>query len=304
MARFVQMLPKSGIYADHSFMIVPKSGFNLVYLRDGKDFAIAHDARIIVHEVKFHEVERIAKEYVSTRSGGSDAADRLLGLRTAMYDSVGAAAAGKLLQVRANGSGLPTLTAKRGTAAVKLDVAILRRKEVAVAFKFVKHTTAGRALKELTKYTPAHAQDWIDKLNWIFGAQANVHFKTIGADWISLKTTASQPMTTEEFRKTLVPLKHIGAALTCFMVGKYKGSATGSDAAGSYLPTEGVCVLDDGPTYGIFDDLNYDSFIGVMAHEFGHFAGLAHHDRGRFLMSRGIETLDLDKQHVSDLNPW
>lgn len=304
MARFVQMLPKSGIFADQNFMTVPKSGFNLVYLRDGKNFDITHDDRIAVHEVAFDEVEMIAKAYMSTRDAGADSVDRLLRLRTAMYGSVGAAASGKLLQVKAKGDRLPVLSAKRGGAEVRLDVAILKRKELAVAFKFVKHTTSSRAVQALTRYTPADAQGWIDKLNWIFGAQANVYFKLVSADWISLKTTASQPMTFEEFGKTLVPQKHIGAAMTCFLIGKYKGSATGSDAAGSFSPSQRVTVLDDGPTYGIFDDSDYDSFIGVMAHEFGHFAGLGHHDRARVMMSRGIETLDFDKQIINDINPW
>ncbi len=304
MARFVQMLPKSGIYADQNFMIAPKSGFNLVYLRDGKDFDITHDNRIDVHEVTFGDVETIAKAYMSTRAAGSEGADRLLQLRTAMYGGVGATASGKLLQVRANGAGIPILAVRRGTTELRLDVAIMKRKEFSVAFKFVKHTTSGKAVMPLTTYAPTDAQGWIDQLNWIYGAQVNVHFKLVGADWISLKTTASQPMTFEEFARTLVPQKHIGAAMTCFLVGRYKGSATGSDAAGSYSSMHRVCVLDDGPTYGVFDDSDYDSFIGVMAHEFGHFAGLAHHNRGRFMMSTGIETLDFDKQLVSDINPW
>ena len=146
MARFVQMLPKSGIFADQNFMTVPKGGFNLIYLRDGKDFDITHDNRIDVHEVTFGEVDTIAKAYMSTRAAGSDGADRLLRLRTVMFDSVAAKAKGKLLQVRANGAGIPVLTARDGTHELRLDVAIMKRKEYSVAFKFVKHTTSANAI--------------------------------------------------------------------------------------------------------------------------------------------------------------
>ena len=45
MARFVQMLPKSRVYADPNFMIAPQRGFNLVCLREGKDYRIERNKR-------------------------------------------------------------------------------------------------------------------------------------------------------------------------------------------------------------------------------------------------------------------
>ncbi|MBC7842844.1 MAG: hypothetical protein H7099_11050 [Gemmatimonadaceae bacterium] len=304
MARFVQMLQKSGVFADQNFMIVPQGGFNLVYLRDSAGFQIMHDRRLKVHDVKADQVERIATEYLRAREGSPGSIDRLLQLRTVMHNSVNKSARGKLLQVWANGSGIPVLTAKSGTVSLKLDVAILRRKEYTVSFKFLKHTMPAGALVPATTLTTESTSTWMNKLNWIFGAQANVYFKSIDAAWVTLRTTASQPMTFEEFEQSLIPHKHKDAALTCFLVGKYKGANSGSEAAGTYSPSHKVCVLDDGPTHGIFDDLNFDSFIGVMAHEFTHFAGGNHHNRGRFLMSHGIETLDFDKQLVVELNAW
>ena len=46
MPRFVQFLQQSGVYAEQSFMIVPRPGFNLVCLRDGKDVHLSHDRSI------------------------------------------------------------------------------------------------------------------------------------------------------------------------------------------------------------------------------------------------------------------
>ena len=304
MARFVQMLVKSGVFTDQNFMIVPQGGFNLVYLRDAAGFQIAHDRRLKVHEVKSEQVERIATEYLRSREGSAGSVDRLLRLRTAMHNGVSKSARGKLLQVWANGSGLPVLTAKSGTASLKLDVAILRRKEYTVSFKFLKHTTQSGALLPATTWTTASASTWVTQLNWIFGAQANVYFKLIDADWVTLRTTASQPMTFEEFERTLIPLKHKNADLTCFLVGKYQGAASGAEAAGTYSIPHKVCVLDDGPFPALFDDWDFDSFTGLMAHEFTHFAGGNHHNRGRLLMSHRIETLDFDKQLVVELNAW
>jgi hypothetical protein len=304
MAYFVQMMEKAGVYPAENFMIVPRGGFNLCYLRDGKDYRISHDARLDVHEVKFDEIERIAKDFMGARASGHDAAGRLLGLRTTMYGSVGPQASGKLLLVRANGRGLPSLTASRGRAEVKLEVGIMERKEKTVAFKFLKHTNAAGSTVPVTVNSPGNAQEWVHKLNWIFGAQANVYFKPIATDWVSIGRPVAQPMTAGEFKQSIVPHKHATADLTCFLVGKYKGDEHGTEAAGTYFPDHKVCVLDDGPVPGIFDDSTYDSFIGVMAHEFAHFLGGGHHNRGRFLMSNATETLELDKQLVIQLNHW
>ena len=304
MARFVQMLQKSGVYSDQNFMIVPQHGFNLVALRDGKDYRIDYDNRLDVQEVRFNQVDRIANEYVQKRAGGQESIDQLTRLRTSMYGTIAPAARAKLLQVSAKGAGIPVIKAKHGSIEVRLDVGILRRKEFSVAFKLVKHMNSQGAMVPLTKFQTGDVQRWIDQLNWIFGAQTNIYFKLVGAEWVPIRRTLGQPMNADVFKKTLVPYKHGSANLTCFLVGKYKGDETGTHAAGTYFGPEKVCVVDDGPHQGIFDDWTYDSFVGVMAHEFAHFLGGPHHSRGPLLLSRGIETCELDKQLVAQLNPW
>lgn len=304
MAYFVQMMAKSGVYPDENFMVVPDRGFNLCYLREGKEFKISHDARLDVREVQFEDIERIAKDYMSARAGGYHAADRLLGLRTAMYHSVGAQVNGKLLKVQAKGTGIPVLLASNGSSQVKLDVGIMRRKEFTVAFKLLKHRNAAGATVAATRNTPADAREWVERLNWIFGAQANVYFKLLAADWMSVEQTLSQPMNSAEFQSRFIQHKHPTAQLTCFLVGKYRGDDQGAHAAGTFFTHHRVCVLDDGPHSGLFADLVYDSFTGVMAHEFAHFLGGAHHTRRMCLMSGGTETLELDKQLVIQINNW
>jgi hypothetical protein len=304
MARFVQMLERSGVYSDQNFMIVPQAGFNLVYLREGKGYRIAHDQRLRVREVQFNEVEQIANEYVHKRAFGQSSTDQLLRLRTTMYGSVARTATGKLLKVSAIGAGIPIITARHENNEVKLDVAILRRKDFFISFKLVKHLNSHGAMVPLTKFDTAEAQRWIDQLNGIFGAQTNIYFKLAGAEWVSIGQTLGQPMSAEVFKQTFLKQRHATAALTCFLVGKYKGDATGTHAAGSYFGQEKVCVLDDGPHPELFDSWTSDSFIGVMAHEVAHFLGGSHHSRGNLLMSTGIESYELDKQLVKQLNPW
>lgn len=286
-------------------MIVPKGGFNLVALVEGKDYSVNHDNRLDVQEVGFAQVDRTANEYIDKRAVGQDRGDMLTRLRTAMYGTIASTdRPSKVLKVSARGAGIPIITAKRGNINVKLDAAILRRKEFTVAFKLLKHMNGQGAMVPLTKFNTTDVQTWIDKLNWIFGAQTNIYFKLTGADWVLIAKTLGQPMSAAVFKDTVAQHKNGSADLTCFLVGKYKGDEHGVHAAGSHFGPEKVCVVDDGPHREFFNDWTYDSFVGLMAHEFTHFLGGDHHNRGPFLMSNQIETCDFDKQLVALLNPW
>jgi hypothetical protein len=190
MARFVQLLKKSGVYSNQNFMIVPSNGFNLVALLDAKDFRLEHDARLDVKEVRMDDVDRIANEYVATRATGPEKADLGLRLRTAMYGTVPfSTRSSKVLKVSAKGAGIPIVKARRDNVEVRMDAAILRRKEFTVAFRFVKHNNGS------TKFNTTDADTWINKLNWIFGAQANIYFKLLNATWVTIPKALGSPMT-------------------------------------------------------------------------------------------------------------
>jgi hypothetical protein len=311
MASFVQFLQRSGVFAAQDFMIVPRGGFNLVCLRDSKDVHLSYDrGRLEVEDVRLEHVERVAQEYISIRfrqAKSQERADELLRLRTALFTTARPDGLARGLKVTAKGVGLPELKALRGSMVTRLDVAILPRKDYTIAFKFLRHLDPSGKVINATKWTPEDVPWFLTKLNWTFGAQANIFFTSADAAWITVQKALGPKVSRDDFRKYVVPLKKDGADLTCFLVGDYDAMA--SEAAGQYLPDQQVCVVVDQGNPPVFD--HGEAFIGVMAHEVGHFlhhkrkhAGSGHHDRSGILLSSGMESLSLDKQLVGDLNAW
>jgi hypothetical protein len=316
MPTFTEFLQYSGVFAAQSFMIVPREGFNLVCLRDSKDVHLLYNVNLLqVDIVHFDDVERVAQEYIITRYGkqsSQERDDQLLRLRTALYPTApqmgGPEGLARALKVSAKGGGrFQELKAMRGNAGIRLDVAILPRKEFTIAFKFLKHLDQSGNVINATDRTPAGAPWLLTRLNWTFGAQANIFFTLIDATWITVQKALGPKISRDVFRTDIVPLKSPGADLTCFVVGDY--DAMSSEAAGEYLPDEDVCVVVDQGNPAVFDV--GEAFIGVVAHEVGHFLhnkrdlpGSGHHDRDGILLSVGRESLSLDKQLVSDLTAW
>lgn len=311
MPSFVQFLQRSGVYAQQSFMTVPRRGFNLVCLRDSKDVALSYDHdRLQVDDVRFEDVERVALEYIDIRYGkqkSQERDDQLLRLRTALFATASPKGLARGLKVTAKGIGIPELKAMRGNLGIKLDVAILPRKDFTIAFRFLRHLDQSGKVVDATKWTPADAPWFITRLNWTFGAQANIFFSPVEATWFTVQKALGPKLSRDAFRKDVVPHKKRGADLTCFLVGDYDATAT--EAAGEYLPDEQVFVVVDQGNPPVFD--HGEAFIGVMAHEIGHFlhhkrniGGSGHHDRGGILLSSGRESLSLDRDLVTDFTAW
>ncbi len=311
MASFVQFLQQSGVYAAQSFMIVPRKGFNLVCLRDSKDVSLSYDrGRLQVEDVGLEVVERVAQEYIHTRfkeQRSQERDDRLLRLRTALYGTARPDGLARGLKVTAKGFGIPELKAMRGNTSIRLEVAILPRKDYTIAFKFLKHFDQSGKVINATIRTPDDVPWFLNRLNWTFGAQANIFFTPVDVAWITVEKALGPKISRDVFRKDIVPFKSRSADLTCFLVGDY--DAMDNEVAGEYLPDEQVFVVVDQGNPDMFD--YGEAFIGVMAHEVGHFlhhkrnqSGSGHHDRSGILLSSGTESLSLDKQLVIDLNAW
>jgi hypothetical protein len=311
MPRFVQFLQQSGVYAEQDFMIVPRPGFNLVCLRDSKDVGLSYDSnRLQVDTVGFEDVERVALEYINYRYGkkkSQERDDQLLRLRTALFATAPPDSLARGYKVTAKGTGVPEFKATRGNIGVKLDVGLLPRKDFKIAFKFLRQLDSSSKEINATRWKPEDAPWMLTRLNWTFGAQANIFFTQVEAEWFTVKKALGPKIMRDVFRTDIVPHKTKGADLTCFLVGDYDAKAT--EAAGEYLPDEQVCVVVDQGNPPVFD--YGEAFIGVMAHEIGHFlhhkrniGGSGHHDRGGFLLSSGMESLSLDKDLVTDFTAW
>jgi hypothetical protein len=311
MPSFTQFLDRSGVYADQSFMIVPRPGFNLVCLRDSKDVGLSYDRnRLQVDQVQLEDVEGVALEYINYRYGkqkSQERDDQLLRLRTALIATARPGGLARGYKVTAKGKDVPELKATRGNISIKLDVALLPRTDFTIAFRFLRHLDQSNKVINATKWTPDDAPWFLTRLNWTFGAQANIFFTLTDAAWFTVHKALGPKISRDAFRQDVVPHKARGADLTCFLVGDYDAKAT--EAAGEYLPDEQVCVVVDDGNPPMFDF--GEAFIGVMAHEIGHFlhhkrniGGSGHHDRSGVLLSSGRESLSLDKDLVTDLTHW
>lgn len=249
----------------------PSGGFNLVCLRDSKDVRLSYDRdRLQIDDVRLEHVERVAQEYIDTRfrkQRSQEREDQLLRLRTALYAAARPEGLARALKVSAKGVGIPELKAMRGNTGIKLEVAILPRKEFKIAFKFLKHLDHSGKVINATKWTPDDVPWLLTKLNWTFGAQANIFFTLVDATWFTVQKALEPKISRDVFRKDIVPFKRRDADLTCFLVGDY--DAMDNEAAGEFLPDQQVCVVVDQGNPPVFD--YGEAFIGVMAHEVGHF---------------------------------
>jgi len=62
------ILSATDVYAEQSFMIVPRTGFDMVWLGDSKDAHLSYDpGQLRVEDMHFEHGERVAQEYLSTR---------------------------------------------------------------------------------------------------------------------------------------------------------------------------------------------------------------------------------------------
>ena len=146
----------------------------------------------------------------------------------------------------------------------------------------------------------------LTRLNWTFGAQANIFFTQVEAAWFTVNNFWV-PGSCAMSLKDIVPHKTKGADITVLPCRRPMHRRPRRLA--SICLTEQVCVV---VRPGQSRRIDYGRSVHrAMAHEIGHFlhhkrniGGSGHHSRGGVLLSSGLESLSFDKDLVTDFSAW
>jgi len=169
MARFVEVAKNRGVDSwkpGQEWMMVPQGGSNLICLEDGKDYSVQErkgKSKLTWKELKPSEaLSAIGKDYGSLKSGS------------------------RVFQL----TGKPKVDretwfeATKGKDTASIHVVIHDRLDLKVAFFFVQDKGAKGPR---SKYGLDAVDGWIDRLNNIYGLQANIWFSKASADLLPLE---------------------------------------------------------------------------------------------------------------------
>jgi hypothetical protein len=204
-------------------------------------------------------------------------------------------------------------TGRSGTT--KLDVVTVKRRRIAVSFRYIKYRDGNGAMKGGTSRDPAEAEKLIEVMNRLFMPSANIELTLHSAKAEQLEQALGQAILIENFQKYILPLRDRSADITVFFVGKWRGR---DDPLGSAFSDYKSVVVDDAPLqyiapetawprHHITDDQIYysknrtatdrDLHI-VLAHEIAHILGAHHNDGHDNLMAMNRQDLVLTKDIV------
>jgi hypothetical protein len=303
MAAFSELWPLGGVgpWEGSVFMMLPKGGANLVILEGANLGQLDYDR----NKFDLKEVTNENKLKVSKGLHEEVAAHLKPALGALKKDA-------HLLIVRKSRGTEDNVTVGKG-GPVKLQVGMCPPRSYKLAFKFMQHDTSTRP----SKWKPENAQGWLDKLNAMYGAQANITFEMAEKpDYFTVPTALAQPINNKAFaahivgHKTKVTTeKGKPPVLTVFLVGKWKDD--GDHPNGTFFFEHDVAVLTDEPTHSN-PNIGTEPLVLTLAHEVAHFIlhhrGFRyqshHHDRPGILQSAGIQSARFDKQLINNLNPY
>jgi hypothetical protein len=200
----------------------------------------------------------------------------------------------------------------------RLDVVTVKRRRIAVSFRYIRYRDESGAMRGGTSRDPAEAEKLLAVMNRLFMPSANIEFTFRSAKAEQLEQALGPAILTENFQKHILPLRDRSADITVFFVGKWKGT---DDPLGTAFPEEKSVVVDDAPLQYIApetawpphlftDDQIYHSrnraatdrdLHIVLAHELAHILGYTgRHDYSGHdnLMSMNRQDLKLTKDIV------
>jgi hypothetical protein len=339
MPEFAELYGEAGVDPLHHFMVAGFGASNFVRLRDAKSLDLRFEtSRLDVRQVtksnvvqfsnamykqitdwnvrmsadptemKWQGVDYGNKDYVPNDNIGRPAtmvySDPVVGYLSAVRAAVSLGAHSTLLFVTGRERGLQTLSAVDGRASADLQVAVLPPQSFALSFKFLQYLDGSNTMTSATPYRPSDAALFVNRLNWIYGPQANISFGLIDADWVKINQALGTPLDSKTFKSSVIGQRNQNADLTVFFVGKYVGND--GSAAGECFGPEATAVVGDATKLPVA--AYEDPFLVTLAHEVAHFLtydrglGMFHHARPNVLLSTGIESTRLDKPLVIQLN--
>jgi hypothetical protein len=308
MPRFTALQRETGFDPLTNFLVVGEGRSSFVVLHDARVENLKFDTtKLEVRAVTRADFSRHANVLYDQFIGwGLVNEESARGFMGAMHSAAGGAGQTHLLSVRGKVRSQSRLRATRRGVTAEVLVAVLPRKVLTVALRFVQHLNASGGMITLSRWTPSDRQWLANKLNWIYGPQLNITFDVIDADWARIEQRLGNPIDDATFLRHIVHKKHPSADLTIFFVGnRWKSSA--SEAAGTMFYDEDAAVVVDDAKLPVA--AGADPFLVTLAHEVAHYLRDAqsgfrgHHLRPGVLLSDATESTALDKQLVYDINP-
>ncbi len=245
MARFVEVAQYRGVDSwkpGLEWMMVPQGGSNLICLEDGEGFTVKENpitrSKLDIVELKSSEaLGAVGKEYGSLKAGG-----RVFKLT------------GKPKLDR--GTRLEATKAKEKSASI--DVVIHDRLDFKVAFFFLQDKGAKGPRSQ---YGPKNVDDWIKRLNEIYGLQANMWFSKASADPLPLEGL-SETFGSEGDIKKIQEKMAGGEVISVFLAGEKIVTLEKDYPLGFFdVPTKLIVIKDQAK------EINT---IKTIAHEIGH----------------------------------
>jgi hypothetical protein len=271
MFRFATIYKETGVEPEEGYMAVGLKGSNLLAVM-GVDESKTLDLRFDSSKFDMQAVTReglarisgvLSEQFLRWGLVADDSAKNYWGVVPAF---VTGARRARLFLVTGKVPGTFPITAVNGAAQVKLTVVVLSRARYSVAFRFVQHLDTSNRMTDLTPWNPSDARWLTNKLNWIYGPQANITFSLADADWAKVNKHFDGPVAEDAFKKLILGSRGQAADLAIFFVDKWKGG----EAAGTYYADTKSAVVESNPA-----DLpvmpGYDPIVVNLAHEVAHF---------------------------------
>lgn len=273
---------------------VPLGDANLLILRDARGARVNTDGRQVeVAEVDPRFVGVQFESYLDGIEVSGGARKDLLNTLVPPVQHEALSGFSKVLSVKGKMVGRTTLQAGRVTQAIEVVPAWTI---YTVSFRFLRRPDpgegqgSGRPQKAAgTRRGPAEVDEWISRLNWIFGSQANITFQVGTSEWVETDRPLG-PVNLKVAQQYLESKKDEAADVTVFLV----GAVAPPDSGFTYRPANGgswVVLVEDDPNE---PGVKSDPFLLVLAHELSHFVMRDTHNihfcEDGILRSHGIQT--------------